>query len=69
MPVMMSDDEGNESADVRRDHTALFAKLCDCAGPQPGLNNTRSDEHEAHCPYRVEVEGNGDLRERGRRRG
>ncbi|HEX3560394.1 MAG TPA: hypothetical protein VHU19_14395 [Pyrinomonadaceae bacterium] len=53
-------DEGEE----RRDYTALFIRLCDCAGPQPSTNNPRSDEHAATCPYRAEVEGGGNSRER-----
>jgi hypothetical protein len=56
MAVIMGDDEREERAE-RRDYTDLFVRLCNCAGPQPGLSNPRADEHADDCPYRQEVEG------------
>jgi len=41
----------------RRDYPSLYARLCDCAGPQPSFTNPRLDEHSRKCPYRREVEG------------
>jgi hypothetical protein len=54
MPVMMNDDEGREE---HRDYASLYYDLCDCAGPQPSVDNARADEHSRECPYRREVEG------------
>lgn len=48
---------GDESG---RDYAMLYMRLCDCAGPQPSLNNAREDEHRSDCPYRAEVEGDGN---------
>jgi hypothetical protein len=46
-----------------RDYAALYARLCDCAGPQPSRENPRADEHSNECPYRKEVEGLANARE------
>lgn len=46
--------------ETRRDYPSLYVRLCRCAGPQPSLSNPRVDEHARECPYRIEVEGDGD---------
>lgn len=43
----------------RRDYARLYFELCDCAGPQPSLDNPKLDEHAPGCPYRVAVECRG----------
>lgn len=48
-----------------RDYPSLYFELCNCAGPQPSLNNSRADEHVEECPYRGEVEGDGNSHLRG----
>lgn len=62
MAVLMRDG-GEES---RRDYPSLYIELCCCAGPQPSLSNPRADEHAHDCPYRIEVEPNGNSGERRR---
>lgn len=48
---------------AERDYTSLYIERCDCAGPQPSPEKSRADEHAKDCPYRVEVEGDGDSSE------
>lgn len=43
----------------RRDYPRLWAELCDCNGPQPSLDKPLADLHAEDCPYRREVEGDG----------
>jgi hypothetical protein len=50
-------------ADPGRDYPSLYFALCDCAGPQPGTENPRADEHDRECPYRAEVEVRVDTRD------
>jgi len=52
--TLLSEADGTKEP---RDYTWLYGRLCNCAGPQPSLNNTRADEHDRECPYRLEVEG------------
>lgn len=54
------DDPVNAVPAAPRDYTALYLKLCDCAGPQPSTNHSRADEHRDDCPYRIEVERDGN---------
>lgn len=61
----MATDDQPATPKTTRDYTSLFIELCDCAGPQPGLNNSRADEHATDCPYRVEVERDGNSGQRG----
>lgn len=56
---MMASLVGDDDA-TRRDYASLYFHLCRCAGPQPSTTNPRADEHTADCPYRLEVEGDGD---------
>lgn len=61
MGVVMGEDEGGARRTRLdgRDLVSLYARLCDCAGPQPSIHNSRLDEHAADCPFRVEVERKG----------
>ena len=52
MPIFV-DERGAEPS---RDYPSLYLRLCRCAGPQPGRENPRADEHDRECPYRAEVE-------------
>jgi hypothetical protein len=55
---MNVDSEDNGRAELRR--LLLLFIRCNCGGPQPSLNNSRADEHRDDCPYRIEVECDGN---------
>ncbi len=52
----MTEDAGR--TELRR--LMLLFMQCDCGGTQPSLNNARADEHSDDCPYRIEVERDGN---------
>lgn len=54
MSVIESDEKYDVA--VMRSMTKLYEDLCDCAGPQPSIGNTRMDEHSLDCPYSLRVE-------------
>ncbi len=46
-----------------RELTRLWQKLCSCAGPQPSMSNSRTEDHQPDCLYAVKVESDSSFRE------
>jgi hypothetical protein len=44
--------EIDERVDIRH-LTKLWQDLCTCGGPQPGITNAQTEEHQEQCRYRI----------------
>lgn len=56
----MATDDRPAARKTTRDYPSLFIQLCRCGGTQPSLTDPKVDGHERWCPYRIEVEADGD---------